>query len=358
MKIAILSTPWVAVPPAGYGGIELVVANLTEGLVKKGHEVLLFATGDSRTSARLEYYYDKALGNDLYLKNNPYYLLNHVHAFFNLIKKEKFDIIHNNAQYFPMYFLDLIDTPFLHTLHGAFYKDLKSPEGFTEKKRQLLQQFKHHAFVSISDNQRQGLPELNYIKTVYNGIKPEDFSFYPNKGKYLAWLGRITPNKGVDTAIKVAKSAGIPLKLAAFIDPGDQQYFNEKIKPMLDSNTELIGEIKDIKQKADFFGQALAMLFPIRWHEPFGLVMIEAMACGTPVIGFKKGSVPEIIQNGKSGFVVETEDKMLEAVKKVSQIDRSYCREHAINNFSVDKMVDGYLEAYKITINQHKKSYG
>ncbi len=355
MKIAILSTPWISVPPKGYGGIELVVSNLTEELVKKGHDVMLFATGDSKTSANLRFYYKKNLGNDLFLKKNPYYLLNHLHAFFKIIKKEKFDIIHNNAQYIPQFFLDIQNTPFINTLHGAFYKNLIAPSGLNEEKRKILLKFKSHPYVSISNNQRIGLPELNYIKTIYNGIKPEEFKIQTNKGNYLAWIGRVTPNKGLDIVIKVAKKVGLPLKISAFIDSGDKDYFDNKIKPFLnDKNIEFVGEIKNPEEKSDFLGNAKAFLFPIRWHEPFGIVMVEAMACGTPVIAFNKGSVPEVIEDKKTGFIVETEKEMINAVKKIDSIDRKYCHQYAISKFSVEKMTNDYLEAYQIAINQFK----
>ncbi len=355
MKIALLSTPWIAVPPSGYGGIEKVIGDLTEGLVKRGHQVMLFATGDSKTSARLEYYYDKALGNNLNLKANPYYIFNHIHAFFKIIKKEKFDIIHNHNQYFPMYFFDLIDQPFVHTLHGAFYKNLKAPEGFIEEKRSLLMKFKNHPFISISNNQRTGIPELNYIKTVYNGINPQDFWLGKGEGGYLVWLGRITYNKGLDIAIRVARKVSLPLKIAAFIDKGEEDYFQKEIKPLIDKKVEFLGEIKDLKTKSTLFGNAKAFLFPIRWHEPFGIVMLEAMACGTPVIAFNKGSVAEVIIDGQTGFIVNTEEEMVKAIEKVDQIDRSFCREHVIKNFTTDKMVEDYLEAYQRVIKDFTK---
>lgn len=353
MKIAVLSPPWIAVPPVGYGGTELVVANLVEGLVKRGHEVMLFATGDSKTSARLEYFYEKAIGNDLSLKLNPFYLLNHFHKFFKIVKQEKFDIIHNHTAYQGMFFCDLQDTPFVHTLHGGYYKDLKAPSGFVEDKRQVLWQFRHHPFISISNNQRQGMPELNYIATVYNGIKPEEFKLGNGEGGYLAWLGRITPNKGLDIAIRVAQKLKIPLKIAAFVDPGaDGKYFEEQIKPLISQTKEVefLGEICDPEKKTDFLGKAIATLFPIRWHEPFGLVMVESMASGTPVIAFNKGSVPEVIENEKTGFIVENENEMIEAVKKINRIDRKYCHQYAISRFSVEKMVENYEKAYQKVI--------
>lgn len=355
MKIAILSTPWITVPPEGYGGIEKVVYYLAEGLVKRNHKVMLFATGDSKTSARLEWEFKKALGNHWTIKENPYFFLRHIHRFFSIIKKEKFNIVHNNAQYIPQYFCDLQNTPFIHTLHGAFYKNLKAPSGFIKEKIQTLKRFKYHPYISISNYQRTALPELNYIATVYNGIDPKEFELGKGKRGYLAWLGRITYNKGVDIAIKVAHQAGIPLKIAAFIDKVDMDYYKEVIKPLVKkTKTEMIGEIKNPKEKTKFLGAAIATLFPIRWHEPFGLVMIESMASGTPVIAFNKGSIPEVVEDNKTGFIVETEEKMLNAIKKIEKIDRVYCHKYAIDKFSVDKMVKDYEKAYQLTISYFK----
>lgn len=358
MKIAILSTPWVSVPPQGYGGSELVVANLIEELVKKGHQVMLFATGDSQTSARLEFEYDKALGNNWSIKQNPYYSFNHIHKFFSLVKNEDFDILHNHNQYFPMFFFDLQDKPFVHTLHGAFYSQLKSNVGYQYGKREILLRFSHHPFISISDNQRQGLPQLNYIKTIYNGIRPQDFHISAKKENYLAWLGRVTPSKGLDVAIKVAQATGILLKIAGFIDDADRQYFEKEIKPLINENKNLVefkNELKTVKEKAEFLAGALATLFPIRWSEPFGLVMVESLASGTPVIAFNKGSVPEIIEDGKTGFIVNNEEEMINAIKKITSISPSYCREQAFSRFRVEKMVDDYLIAYQTVIDRFKK---
>ena len=283
-------------------------------------------------------------------------MLNHVHKFMTRVRNQKFDIVHNHIGHQAMFFLDLQKVPFIHTLHGAYYKDAKTTSGLVEEKRQVMLRFKNHPYVSISNQQRTALPELNYIETVYNGVRADEFSLGLGKGGYLAWLGRITPSKGVDIAIKLVKKAGIPLKIAAFIDEGDKEYFQKEIKPLIDENTEIIEELKTIEEKNQFLGQAVATLFPIRWHEPFGLVMVESMAAGTPVIAFNKGSVPEVVEEGKTGFVVETEEAMLEVIKKISQIDRQYCRQYAISNFSVENMVDGYLEAYESAIKQFKSS--
>lgn len=350
MNIALLSGPWIAVPPEGYGGIEVVVSHLAEGLVKRGHDVTVFATGDSHTSAHLSYYFDTARGNDWDVKENPYTLLFHLHEFFDVVRKKHVDIIHNHAQYIPQFFLDLQDTPFVHTLHGAFYEDLVAPSGYISEKRDVLKRFKSQPYVSISNKQREGMNDLNYIQTVYNGVDISHYSFTKQPSNYLAWLGRITPNKGVDTAIHVAKKAGIPLKISAVVDETDREYFEKTIQPLLDKDVEFIGQLKTGEEKSAFLGNAVATLFPIRWHEPFGLVMAESMACGTPVVGFNKGSVPEVVVHGKTGYVVETEDDMVEAVGKIDAIDRQTCRNHVEKHFSVDAMVDGYVEVYEKVI--------
>lgn len=354
MKIALLSTPWIATPPKGYGGIELVVANLAEQLIKKNHDVYLFATGDSKTKAKLFFYFKKALGNNFYLKQIPYLSLLHISEFLNLCKNEKFDIIHNNFQYPPMFFLDSLNTPFIHTLHGAFYKNLLAPY-LTNKisvkwVRETLKRFKHHPFVSISNNQRTGLPELNYVKTIYNGIKIEEFSLGEGDGGYLAWLGRVTPNKGLDIAIEVAQKTKLPLKIAGFIDPGDQKYFDEVIKPKIKAGIYFMKEITDSKEKSKFFEKAIATLFPIRWHEPFGIVMVESMACGTPVVAFNKGSAPEVIKDGQTGFIVENLEQMIGKVKEIKKIERKKCRDWVLEKFTVEKMTNDYLEAYQKAI--------
>lgn len=354
MKIAILSTPWIAVPPKGYGGIELVVANLSETLVKKGHNVYLFATGDSKTNAKLFFYYKKALGNNFYLKQIPYLSLFHIYEFLNLCKKEKFDIIHNNFLYASMFFFEYLNTPFVHTLHGAFYKNLMSPSVsnkiIVEAIRKTLIKFRNHPFISISNNQRTGLPGLNYINTIYNGVNPKDFEFGKGKGGYLSWLGRITPNKGLDIAIEVAKRAKLPLKIVGFVDRGDQKYFDEVIKPKIRGDIEYQDEIKNPIEKSKFFGNAIATLFPIRWHEPFGLVMIESMVCGTPVVAFNKGSAPEVIKDGETGFIVNSVEEIVEKVKDVKKIDRKKCRSWVLEKFTIEKMTNDYLKAYQKAI--------
>jgi len=342
LKIAQLVPPWIPVPPKAYGGIERVVYYLTEGLTSRGHEVTLFASGDSQTSARLISPFLEALGNIGELKNNPTLQLLQVSPCFEMAGE--FDIIHSHMVYQAAFFANLVKTPVVHTLHGSFIKG-----EVPEERRRLLEKYKNQNFVSISFAQREGLPDLNFVANIYNGVNIDEFE-YGEGGGYLSWLGRITPKKGVVEAIEVARILGKKLKIAAFIDPIDQPFFEMRVKPLIDGQQiELVGELKGTA-KSDFLKASLALLFPIDWHEPFGIVMIEAMACGTPVVAFDRGSVSEVVVSGKTGFVVDPNlgvDGLVEAVKKIDQIDRLACRRHVEENFSVKKMIDRYEEAYK-----------
>ncbi|MBI4067190.1 glycosyltransferase family 4 protein [Candidatus Gottesmanbacteria bacterium] len=340
MKIAQLSSPWIALPPIKYGGTERVVYSLSEELVKRGHDVTVFATGDSRTSAKLSYYYKSALLQDPQYKNDPLIWL---HSIYDCFKKAgEFDIIHNHMQHVPMFFTDFIKTPVIHTLHGDYY-----PGEVSESKREVLARFKHQNFVSISNAQRVGMPELNYIQTVYNGINPEEFIFGEGKGGYMAWMGRITPKKGLETAIRIATVLNKPLKISAYIDSSEIDYFAKVIEPQITGkNIEFMGELWG-PDKTEFLKNASVLLFPINWQEPFGLVMVEAMACGTPVVAYNKGSVSEIVIDGVNGFIVPDMVGIVNAIEKIGQLDRVKVRESMINKFTLQKMVDGYEEVYR-----------
>ncbi len=347
MRIAQVAPPWLPVPPVGYGGVEAVVYDLTEELVARGHEVTLFATGDSKTTAKLSFVYKNALGNDGSLKNNPYTQLFQIYPVFS--QSNQFDIIHVHGEGQAMFFADLIKTPVIHTIHGTLTEGEQNPD-----KRKVYEMFSKQNFVSISDAQRKGLPRLNYVATVYNGIDLTQFSVGDGSGEYLAWLGRVTPKKGVVEAIHVARAVGVPLRLAAFIDPIDQPFFDREIKPLIDGSTvQFVGQLNH-EERSMFLAKAKAFLFPIKWQEPFGLVMIEAMAAGTPVVAFSRGSVPEIVVDGKTGFVVSDETGMAEALKKLLSLDtnsyqamRQTCRTHIEANFTVQKMIDGYEAVYR-----------
>lgn len=336
MRIAQVAPLHESVPPRLYGGTERVVHYLTEELVKMGHEVTLFAAGDSRTSARLVPCCERSLRLDARIKDP---LAPHVYMLEQVIKQaEKFDIIHFHIDYIHFPLMRRLKTPHVTTLHGR----LDLPE-----LRPLYEEFKEMPVVSISDAQRNPLPFVNWVGTVYHGLPRDLYRFYAKPGDYLAFLGRISPEKRPDRAIKIAERAGMKLLIAAKVDKADREYFETVIKPLLKSPwVEFIGEIND-KEKNEFLGRAYALLFPIDWPEPFGLVMIEAMACGTPVIAWRCGSVPEIIEEGVSGFMVESLQEAVEAVEKVANLKRILCRKAFERRFTSEIMAFNYLKVYE-----------
>jgi glycosyltransferase involved in cell wall biosynthesis len=348
MRIGLLAPPYLPVPPAGYGGTEKIVSLLADGLVEKGHEVTLFASGDSHTKANLISIFPKALGNSGLNKGDALLPLLHYHECAK--RADTFDIIHSHAQYLGLFGLSGVHgTPVIHTWHGSYY------EGeVPDEKRKVLEAFADNHFITISDNQRGGMPNLHYVKTVYNGI---DLSLYPfcekPNGEYLLWVGRIVEKKGPLPAIQAAKKLGMRLILAAAVDPVDQAYFDSVIRPEVDhEHISFTGEVNH-DQMVDLYRNAKATLFPISWHEPFGLVLVESMASGTPVVAYKAGSVPEIVEDGKTGFIVDSVDGLVDSVKKIGDIDRATCRKHVEDHFSKEKMVEGYEQAYELVIKEH-----
>jgi len=345
MRIAVVAPPYLPVPPVGYGGTERIVSLLTEGLVEMNHDVTLFASGDSQTKAKLINIFPKALGNSGFEKSSA--LLPLLQYRECLLRQDDFDIIHNHTQYLGLFIFEKAKPKVVHTWHGSFYQDET-----TEEKRLVLEKFKNSNFISISNNQREAMPELNYIQTVYNAIDTSEYPFVQSpKNPYLLWLGRITEKKGPLIAIKVAKELNMPLTMSGAIDPIDQKYFDSVIKPEL--NTQLITfypELKKTEEVKKLYQNALCTLYPISWHEPFGLVMVESMASGTPVIAYNIGSVSEIVTDGKTGFVIDSSlgiGGLVDAVKKISQINRLDCRREVENRFSKERMVKDYIEAYK-----------
>ena len=339
MRIAQVAPLYEAVPPTLYGGTERVVSLLTEELVRRGHEVTLFASGDSVTSARLAAVTERATRLDAasreLLAADTIRQLDLVFG-----NARDFDIIHCHVDYLAYPFAGLVATPTLHTVHGRLDLPYLVP---------IYRQFKHVPLVSISDAQRAPLADIgvNWIGTVHHGLAPERFTFSPEPGDYLAFLGRVSPEKQPDIAIEVAKRAGLPLRIAAKVDAADREYFERVVAPLLDHPLiEFVGEIGD-SDKSAFLGRARALLFPIDWPEPFGLVMLEAMACGTPVITRPCGSVPEVVQDGVSGFIGDSVADLVDAVDRLDTIDRAGCRRHFEHRFSVSHMVDGYERLYR-----------
>jgi glycosyltransferase involved in cell wall biosynthesis len=341
MKIAQISPLYEAVPPKLYGGTERVVAQLCEALVDLGHDVTLFASADAVTRAKLVPVRDQAIRLDAApLKSD---LAAHLTMMAELRdRKGDFDIIHFHTDMLHFPFFEDMAHRTVTTLHGRLdLKDLPS----------VYRRWSKFPLVSISDAQRTHLPFANWVSTVYHGMEAELGSwFHPRPQGYLAFLGRMSPEKGPDRAIEIAKKLGMPLKMAAKVDPADSVYFREVIMPMLaDPLIEFIGEIGDA-QKPEFLGNAAALLFPIDWPEPFGLVMIEAMACGTPVVAFRRGSAPEIIENGVTGYTVEDVTSAAAAVKAAINLPRERVRERFEQRFSARRMAKDYLEAYRSLI--------
>jgi glycosyltransferase involved in cell wall biosynthesis len=337
LKIAQVAPLYESVPPKLYGGTERVVSYLTEALVQAGHDVTLFASGDSETSARLVPCCPKALRLNNYECND--HLAHHFVMLDEVMRRaEQFDIIHFHIDYMHFPLSKLSGLPQVTTLHGR----LDSPDLLP-----LYRQYKCMPLISISLNQRKPLPWAHWIGNVYHGLPMDLLPLGNGSGKYLAFLGRISPEKRVDRAIKIAKAVGMPLKIAAKVDPADRVYYEREIKPLLNApGVEFIGEINE-QQKGDFLGNAYAYLFPIDWPEPFGLTMIESMACGTPTIAFRCGSVPEIIRDRVSGYIVDSIDQAVQAVAQAATIDRAACRAEFEQRFSAGRMARYYVKLYE-----------
>jgi glycosyltransferase involved in cell wall biosynthesis len=324
-----------SVPPQRYGGTERVVATLTDALVRRGHEVTLFASGDSPTSARLVPIVPQATRLAGIRDARPAELLTLACAY---DRADEFDVIHSHLDYPTLPFAQNSTTPTVVTCHGRLDLLHIHPIFETLRAAQL---------VSISDNQRRLLPHWHWAGTVYNGIDLEHFTFHPRHGDYLAFLGRITPEKGIEDAVEVARLAGVPLKVAAKVDPTDEAYYREVVRPLFaKAGVEYLGEITE-REKDSFLGQALALLFPIRWPEPFGMVMAEALATGTPVVAGRFGSVPEIVEDGVTGFIGDSLEEMALAIRRLGELDRAACRQRAETRFSAAHMAEGYERIYQ-----------
>ena len=336
MRIAQIAPLHEAVPPKLYGGTERVVSFLTEELVALGHDVTLFASGDSVTSAKLEPIWPRALRLDPAIRDPiaPHMLLMEAVR----QKAEEFDVLHFHMDYWSFSLFGRQRTPFVTTMHGR----LDLPE-----LQPVFNMFPNVPVVSISDSQRRPLPQANFVDTVLHGLPKDLLTPVGNPQGYLAFLGRIAPEKCPDRAIRIAQAAGMPIKLAAKVDVADKVYFEKNIRHLLDQpGVEMIGEIND-KQKPAFLSGASALLMPIDWPEPFGLVMIEAMACGTPVIAFNRGSVPEIVEDGVTGFIVEDVEGAIAAVSRLHTLDRTRVRRRFEERFTARRMAKDYLDVYR-----------
>jgi glycosyltransferase involved in cell wall biosynthesis len=338
VRIAILAPLAEAVPPTLYGGTERVVSLITEELVRRGHKVTLFASGDSTTAARLVPVCPRGLRLDPEVRDYAAYTLVALSETF--ARAGEFDLFHNHNDYLAFGMARLTPTPTVTTTHGRL--DLREV-------RRIYRVFPEQRLVSISHDQRHWLPEANWVGTVHNGIAVDNFRLRETPGDYLVFLGRISPEKRPDRAIEIARDVGMKLVIAAKVDAVDREYYESAIEPLIRANrglVEFIGEV-DEQAKDEVLGNAYAYLFPIDWPEPFGLTMVEAMATGTPVIATRNGSVPEIVQDGVTGFVCTTFKGLIEAVPKVATLDRAACRRHVERHFSPTVMADGYERIYR-----------
>jgi glycosyltransferase involved in cell wall biosynthesis len=338
MRIAQVAPLYESVPPKLYGGTERVVSYLTEELVRLGHEVTLFASGDSQTTAKLVAGCPRALWRD----GNCRETLPHHVRLLELVFRDvtRFDVIHFHCDYLHFPLLRRLPWPSVTTLHGRLHvPDLGA----------LFSEYCDVPLVSICHDQRRPIPDANWQATVYHGLPRNLHSFRERPGEYLAFLGRISPEKRVDRAIEIARRAGMRLKIAAKIYPEERAYFHETVEPLLRESkplVEFLGEVGG-REKDVFLGNARALLFPIDWPEPFGLVMIEAMACGTPVIGWRNGSVPEVITDGVTGYVVNSIEEAVRAIERSGDLSRRACRQTFEDRFDAARMARDYVEVYR-----------
>jgi len=345
MRIAQIAPLVESVPPKLYGGTERVVSWLVDELVELGHEVTLFASGDSKTRAQLHPVWPRALrlGKP---RSDP------VAAQTALLHSAsrhaaEYDVIHAHIEWLHLPLLSGLGVPFLTTLHGRL--DLP---GIAD----VVRRFPNAPFVSISDNQRAPLGEANWQSTIYHGLPAKMFRPAFERGSYLAFLGRLTPEKGPEAAIRIAHAAGLPLKIAAKVPSSESAYFEQRLKPQIDGDrVQLIGEVND-EAKQDFLAGAAALIFPIDWPEPFGLVMIEAMACGTPVIAFRRGSVPEVVDHEVTGFVVDGEEEAVAAVARLGELDRVLVRAVFERRFTATRMAEEYVHHYQTLVSRKLRS--
>jgi glycosyltransferase involved in cell wall biosynthesis len=343
LKLAVLAPPWFAVPPTGYGGIEWVVSLLADGLVDAGHDVTLFASGDSRTRAKLAAIFPEAPSRQI---GRTFWELRHALSCFE--RADEFDVINDHTGMLGATLGATVTTPVVHTVHGPLTGD---PGQIYE---QISRVAPNVGLISISMNQRKPKPDLNWVANCPNAL---DFSVYPvmpHRGEYLLFLGRMSPDKGAHRAVAVARETGLPLKLAGKMqEPKEREYFHELVEPHLVNGIEYMGEVTH-GEKVELLQHARATLFPIEWEEPFGLVMIESMACGTPVIATRRGAVPEVIEDGRSGIIVDDYREMAGALERADELGPLELRRYVEEEFSPQRMVRNYVAAYETAISPAK----
>jgi glycosyltransferase involved in cell wall biosynthesis len=342
LRVAVLAPPWFAVPPTGYGGIELVVSLLADGLVEAGHDVTLFASGDSLTKGKLSAVFPTA-PSELIGRSMP----DLRHAITCYDRADEFDVINDHTGMLGASLGGLVATPVLHTVHGPL--DTQEAQEIYGRIARVAPEV---GLISLSENQRKPMPDLPWAANIPNAIDLSIYPCKPHRGEYLLFLGRMSHDKGAHRAIAVAMALGIPLKIAGKRrEVKERQYFAEFVEPYVGHGVEYLGEVTH-GEKVELLQDARATLFPIEWEEPFGLVMIESMACGTPVVATRHGAVPEVIEDGRSGIIVDTYRQMGDALEAADALDPIECRTYVEERFAPERMVDEYVAAYRTAIDR------